>query len=215
MPKRFYILFAALLFLSIIPSTYQRERSHGVSDVTLPAMNGGSETTQNAFETITIDTWIKFYFDTPADGPSGNHPIMNEDHWDRGDLHYQIYGGRYGYDVNGAGDQTFQWQPTHGVWTYLSVTYSTKHSYIKLWVNGQFQETINCPTCTVPVTLDSPRIGAWLNPASGIERSMHGETDHPWPCSANLLHSSTMLSGAFHRKALASDCAHRGHMQAR
>jgi hypothetical protein len=129
--------------------------------------------------------WIKFYFDGGENEidngniygskPTGNYPIMNEDHYDEGDVHYQIYNGEYGFDVNGAGDQTFTWQPSHGVWVYLSVTYSTANQYIKLWVNGQFQETIACPTCTVPITLDSPRIGAWLNPDSGIARSLHGE----------------------------------------
>ena len=78
----------------------------------------------------------------------GNHPIMNEDHWDVGDLHYQIYNSEFGFDVNGVGDQTFNWQPTALTWNYISVQYSTVNQYIKLYVNSQFVETINCPTCT-------------------------------------------------------------------
>lgn len=136
----------------------------------LPRMDGGSKTpVDGAFNTLTIDTWVKF-MDT-----QGNHPIMNEDHWDTGDLHYQIYNSQFGFDVNGAGDQTFRWQPTPLVWTYISVQYSTVNQYIKLYVNSQFVETITCPTCTVPITLDSPRLGAWLSGANTVERSMHGE----------------------------------------
>ena len=36
--------------------------------------------------------------------PQINHPIMNEDNWDEGDLHYQIYNGEFGFDINGNGD---------------------------------------------------------------------------------------------------------------
>ena len=99
-------------------------------------------------------------------------------HTDTGDLHYQIYAGTYRFDVNGGttempthdatGAVPFHWQPTANVWTYLSVTYSTQNKYIKLWVNSQFVETIDCQTCTVPVTLDSPRIGSWLDPSSTV-----------------------------------------------
>ena len=100
---------------------------------------------------------------------------MNEDGWNRGDLHYQIYAGEYGFDVNGVGDQTFKWQPKAKTWYFLSVTYSTAKKYIKLYVNNKYQETIKCPTCTVPVTLDSPRLGSWKEPGGKIARSMHGE----------------------------------------
>ena len=97
----------------------------------------------------------------------------------------QIYAGTYRFDVNGGttampthdatGAVPFHWQPSANVWTYLSVTYSTENKYIKLWVNSQFVETIDCQTCTVPVTLDSPRIGSWLDPSSTVARSLHGE----------------------------------------
>lgn len=134
----------------------------------LPGMAGGGSNPPNSFETITIDTWVKFMT------TQGNHPIMNEDHWDVGDLHYQIYNSEFGFDVNGVGDQTFNWQPTALTWNYISVQYSTVNQYIKLYVNSQFVETINCPTCTVPITLDSPRLGSWLD-GTTVARSMHGE----------------------------------------
>ena len=37
-----------------------------------------------AYDIVTIDTWVKWHTIT------GNHPIMNEDNWDIGDLHYQM-----------------------------------------------------------------------------------------------------------------------------
>ena len=40
--------------------------------------------------------------------------------------------------------------------------------------DNRFQEKIECPTCTVPITLESPRLGSWKNGES-ILRSMHGE----------------------------------------
>eukprot|EP01050_Picozoa_sp_SAG11_P013636 SAG11_NODE_1607_length_4590_cov_2.099978_2_plen_175_part_00 len=42
-----------------------------------PLLSGG-------FDTLVIDVWIKWF------EVEGNHPILNEDHWDRGDLHYQV-----------------------------------------------------------------------------------------------------------------------------
>ena len=33
---------------------------------------------------LTIDTWVRF------ESTQGEHPIMNEDNWDFGDLHYQV-----------------------------------------------------------------------------------------------------------------------------
>ena len=141
----------------------------GDSDYMLiPRVNGGGKNPKRSFETISLDAWVKF-MDT-----QGNHPIMNEDHWDTGDLHYQIYNSEFGFDVNGVGDQTFRWQPQSRVWTYISAQYSTVNHYIKLYVGGQFIETIDCPSCTVPITLDSPRLGAWLDGSNTVSRSMHG-----------------------------------------
>ena len=42
-----------------------------------------------SYETVTIDTWIKWHSVT------GNHPILNEDNWSAGDLHYQIYNSEF------------------------------------------------------------------------------------------------------------------------
>lgn len=119
--------------------------------VALPKIDGGGK--KGVFNTLTIDTWIKWL------DVKGNHPIMNEDGWTRGDVHYQIYASEFGFDVNGAGDQTFQWQPRPLQWYFISVVYSTSGKYIKLYVNNAFKETIKCRTCTVPISLDSPRCG--------------------------------------------------------
>ena len=60
--------------------------------VLLPHMSpAGSK--GGTFPTLSIDVWIK-WLDT-----QGSHPIMNEDHWDEGALHYQIHAGEYGFDV--------------------------------------------------------------------------------------------------------------------
>ena len=108
--------------------------------VLLPHMSpAGSK--GGTFPTLSIDVWIK-WLDT-----EGSHPIMNEDHWDEGALHYQIHAGEYGFDVNGAGDQTFSWQPQPLTWYYLSVVYSSEShgdhaNSIMLYVNNRFQEKV-------------------------------------------------------------------------
>ena len=64
---------------------------------------------------VTIDAWVRWGrdFRMPTDSnlegrPMVNHPIMNEDNWDEGDLHYQIYNNEFGFDVNGNGDYVEQ-----------------------------------------------------------------------------------------------------------
>ena len=59
----------------------------------------------NDFADVTVESWTNFL------NIGGNHPIMNDDNWSRGDIHYQIYSSAYGFDVNGNGDRTFDWQP--------------------------------------------------------------------------------------------------------
>jgi hypothetical protein len=114
---------------------------------------------------VTLDAWVKF------DDTSGNHPIMNDDDWVRGDLHYQIFSSQYGFDVNGNSDRTFAWQPTAGEWNFLSVSYSVPDNVIKLSVNNQFKESI--PNAAVPISFNKPRIGGWLA-GSNQARSLKG-----------------------------------------
>ena len=71
----------------------------GDSDyVALPRLDGGSKRPKRAFDILTIDTWVKF-FDT-----TGNHPIMNEDGWDTGDLHCEST--PYGVSAPAHSDRT-------------------------------------------------------------------------------------------------------------
>ena len=76
---------------------------------------------------LTIDTWVKF------ETIEGDHPIMNEDNWDFGDLHYQIYHGEFGFDVNGNGDYTYTWQPSPQTWYYITAMYSCSDHLYNLW----------------------------------------------------------------------------------
>ena len=130
-----------------------------------------------SFNVITIDTWVKFF------SVSGNHPIMNEDNWNSGDVHYQIYSSQFGFDVHPAsagqqGDFTFTWQPTANQWTRITVLYSSVSSIIQLYINGAIQETASKANGKFkggpPITLDSPRLGAWVQ-GNRVARSMHGE----------------------------------------
>jgi hypothetical protein len=136
--------------------------------------------TIGTYDTVTIDSWIKWH------NTQGNHPIMNEDNWDVGDLHYQIYSSQFGFDVHGrggdsgdTGDYTFNWQPSIDAWYFISVTYKSSDvpdgPFIKLSVNNQFVEdsTAGNPIHGPAITFDSPRIGAWFNP-NGVQRSMDG-----------------------------------------
>jgi hypothetical protein len=133
------------------------------------------------FDTVTIDTWIKWH------STQGNHPIMNEDNWNVGDLHYQIYASQFGFDVHGrggdsgdTGDYTFRWQPSAENWYFISVTYKSSDvptgPFIKLSVNEQFVEdsTTGSPIHGPAITFDSPRIGAWFN-TNGVQRSLDGQ----------------------------------------
>jgi hypothetical protein len=45
--------------------------------------------------TITVDVWVKFK------DLKGEHPIINEDGWDTGDMHLQIYQGKFDLSING------------------------------------------------------------------------------------------------------------------
>eukprot|EP01051_Picozoa_sp_SAG22_P003441 SAG22_NODE_167_length_16764_cov_34.845245_5_plen_742_part_00 len=116
---------------------------------------------------VTIESWVLFA------STSGNHPIMNDDNWSQGDIHYQIYSSQYGFDVNGNGDRTFAWQPTAGEWNLLSVVYSVTDNYIKLFVNNDLQETLS-GQAGQNVNFDNPRIGGWLA-GSNQARSLDGQ----------------------------------------
>ena len=139
LPVRFSIVFDGLLgcFGTVLRLIWAYLGLFG--PILTQDMDGGGPA--RTFDTLTVDVWIKWLDVT------GEHPIMNEDHWDTGALHYQIYGGRYGFDVNGAGDQTFIWQPQPLIWYYLTVVYQSlgtgdNPNSIMLYVNNQFQETI-------------------------------------------------------------------------
>ena len=103
------------------------------------------------FDTVSIEVWVKFF------STQGNHPIMNEDNWDVGDLHYQIYASTFGFDVHprggdsgDTGDFTFGWQPSTNEWYFISVVYSSTAGCfsvgapcIELNVNNELVETSN------------------------------------------------------------------------
>ena len=156
---------------------------------------------------LTIDTWLRWAPNFMTPGPDGmvNHPIMNEDNWNTGDLHYQIYNGEFGFDVNGNGDYTYGWQEMRpSTWYYITAIYSCADHLYELQVstpatepNGQLTKVVDEPydpsrhsstTAKWPmITLDSPRIGAWYlsnsqygSGAAGtydtqIQRSMDGD----------------------------------------
>ena len=119
-------------------------------------------------------TWLKFFKVT------GNHPVMNNDGWSRGNLHYQIYSSKFGFDVNGVGDATFKkFQPRAHQWYFISVSYDSTIGRIVLFVNNRYVEAIvkndgGKPLAKIPILLNSPRIGAW-KAGNGIARSMHGD----------------------------------------
>ena len=168
----------------------------GASDyVLLPRMNGHAKSPKRAFEEITIDVWVKVYdFANP-------HPIMNEDNWDTGDMHFQFWpcdgnGGGYCsgqqglliHAINGNTMTSNRYGHTQteydydfqvSTWYYISAQYSSKENFHKLYVNQRMEQTINDAGATTPVTLDSARIGSWMDNRDGnggnIARSLHGE----------------------------------------
>ena len=160
-----------------------------VADVAIPKLNGRGKNPKGSFDVITIDTWVKF-----ADPETGKHPIMNEDHWDEGDLHYQLYEGSFGLSVNpndftlGSITDPSTFFPQRSTWYYISTVYSSTDGYVKLYVDQQLRNTVTSGTTTtynggggtvstsfVPATLDSPRIGSWVDPNGEVTRSLHGQ----------------------------------------
>ena len=135
---------------------------------------------------VTLDSWVKF------DSTSGNHPIMTDDDWVRGGLHYQIYSSQYGFDVDGNSDRTFTWQPTAGEWKFLSVSYDVGPNNIKLSLNGAFKESI--PNAAVPISFNNPRISGWLAVSNQAARSLEGciASFHVWSIATD---GSDMCSG--------------------
>ena len=69
--------------------------------------------------------------------------------------------------------------PQAATWYYISTVYSSTDSYVKLRVDGVLGLTMTASDSGsrsfIPATLDSPRIGSWLDPSGNIARSMHGE----------------------------------------
>jgi hypothetical protein len=116
------------------------------------------------YKQMTIDTWIKFK------SVRGNHPIINEDAWRAGSLHYQIYNSQFGIDVNGIGDKTFKWQPKAMTWYFISVAYDSVAGQIKLSINNKAIETISMRKGRT-IVMNKARIGAWR---SNGARSLHG-----------------------------------------
>jgi len=156
--------------------------------VSLPKLTRTDDPASATYSEIQIDVWAKFHCNT------GEHPIMNEDGWNTGDLHYQIYDSEFGFDINGNGDYKFMWKPPVDEWVYISVFYSSEQQTYKLWasvgdspmVTEVYDADKNVEehgvgfvqgeeTGWVPVVLDSPRLGGWQNPDGEVERSMDGQ----------------------------------------
>ena len=167
----------------------------GSSDfVQLPALTR-SDGLGNMYPEIQVDVWVKFHCTT------GEHPVMNEDGWTQGDVHYQIYNSIFGFDINGNGDYAFQWQPEPMVWNYIAVFYSSTQQNYKLWtyrsatssnpnpgapVAEEYDPASDgrpfgygfeseAPKGWVAVSLDSPRLGSWKDPNSRTARSLDGQ----------------------------------------
>ena len=72
----------------------------------------------------TIPSWYASHSPRSLDVHCEASPLaaQNEDNWDVGDPHYQIYNSLYGFDVHrrpdtdDTGDYTFKWQPSAGLW---------------------------------------------------------------------------------------------------
>ena len=77
---------------------------------------------------------------------------------------------RYGHTQT---EYDYDFQPS--TWYYISAQYSSKEHFHKLYVSGQLEQTINDAGAVTPVTLDSARIGSWLDTDDQIARSLHGE----------------------------------------
>ena len=103
----------------------------------------------------TIPSWYASYSPRSLDVDREASPLaaQNEDNWDAGDLHYQIYNSLYGFDVcrrpgtDDTGDYTFKWQPSAGLWYFLSVSYLSTEApngpFIRLSVDDQWVEDSN------------------------------------------------------------------------
>ena len=120
----------------------------------------------------TIPSWYASHSPRSLDVDREASPLaaQNEDNWDVGDLHYQIYNSLYGFDVHGrpgtddTGDYTFNWQPSAGLWYFLSVSYLSTEApngpFIRLSVDDQWVEDSNTNGDPIrgPVRAKTPQV---------------------------------------------------------
>jgi hypothetical protein len=89
--------------------------------------------------------------------------VCSEDNWDEGDLHYQIYDGDFGFDINGNGDYVFEWQPYSAdrpqenpmqpnQWYYITVIYSCADHVSLLSPSASLHRTLIARTYLRPRT---------------------------------------------------------------
>jgi len=131
----------------------------GVNDmVSRPALPATSN--------LTIETWIR---PTAVFG----FGAIDDETWTTGGFHFQLYGSKIGFSINGNNPTDFVSTATvaTNTWTHVAVVYQKSSATAKLYINGSLSQTMNYTTA-VNLTSQVSNIGSW-----GASRYFSGSID--------------------------------------
>jgi len=121
---------------------------------------------------FTVAVWLKAY------SLNGWRTIRNTQGWDTGDLHFQFANNTLEWSVYpSSNDKWFGYYFETDKWYLIVCSYSQKDRYVKLYVNGELEETLSYPYAPPPIHLESAWIGAWQTRGGGLQRPFHGVID--------------------------------------
>jgi len=88
--------------------------------------------------------------------------IRNDKGWSRGDTHFQFRNNKLEFSIRGNSpqDQWFAFKFEEFTWYHIAVVFSRTGRYVKLYVNGKFEEQKTYRRAIQPM-LDDFEIGAW------------------------------------------------------
>jgi hypothetical protein len=91
---------------------------------------------KQSMDQMTMETWVF------ADSMKGWRVIRNDKGWSKGDTHFQFKDNKLEFSIRGNSpqDQWFAFKFEEFTWYHVAVVYSRTGKYVKLYVNGKFEE---------------------------------------------------------------------------
>ena len=106
-------------------------------------------------EELTIAAWLK------VDKFEGYRVIRNSDGWETGDLHFQLKDNKVKWWIAGSPYKIFNYALETDRWYNIVCTWEQAKQWVKLYVNGEFQEVQHYGATPPKIILREARIGAW------------------------------------------------------